>query len=174
MNENLAIIVLAFYFNYFPLSENNTVTEFTDEVDEDKLTDLFDFLYDEKYMEADIYAVFNALMEAGLKRQYIPQIKDEPTNLKVRSDLIYEKYIRESDLQLYQYFNTIKFDIFPIVQRWIKCVFSREFHPTDASILWDAILANYGGKGDEFEFINCISCAMLEYIKADCFCLTSA
>lgn len=52
-------------------------------------------------------------------------------------------------------------------------MFSREFHPLDTSILWDAIFAQERddlskGIANQFEFIDYISSAMIIYIKDDC------
>lgn len=53
-------------------------------------------------------------------------------------------------------------------------MFSREFHPQDTSILWDANFSQNKldvwkeSVGNQFEFIDYISPAMIIYIKADC------
>jgi hypothetical protein len=54
----------------------------------------------------------------------------------------------------------------------LKCIFNREFHPSDVIVLWDAIIGNDlndEGKGIySFSLIDFIAVAMINYIRDDC------
>jgi hypothetical protein len=46
------------------------------------------------------------------------------------------------DDELLGHFKKIDLDCFVFLQRWLKCMFNREFHPIDVLIIWDGILTN--------------------------------
>ena len=53
-----------------------------------------------------------------------------------------------------------------ILQRWIKCLFTREFHPQDCSVIWDAILANeIMEPSGELIYVDYFDIAMMDFIS---------
>ena len=57
-----------------------------------------------------------------------------------------------------------------IFQRWLKCLFKREFYIKDCCLIWDNILANEAeNPNDELIHADYILIAMLIYIKNDLF-----
>jgi TBC1 domain family protein 5 len=83
-----------------------------------------------------------------------------------RCEYISEKKLKLQNSRLYYHFVNIGIDPGVILQRWIKCLFTREFHPQDCSVIWDAILANeiMEPSGD-LSYIDYFSIAMLDFIS---------
>ena len=53
-----------------------------------------------------------------------------------------------------------------ILQRWLKCIFTREFTTEDCIIMWDDILANeFNVPSKNLEYIDYFCVAMFDYIS---------
>ena len=66
-------------------------------------------------------------------------------------------------------------NIYLFNRRWLKCIFNREFHPTDVLILWDSILANDFEETKEnpnyksnLIMLDYICIAMMSYVREEC------
>ena len=111
------------------------------------------------------------LMKAGVNKFY-EDVDDKKktgqvtTYLVKRCHNIAEKKIKLQNSRLYYHFSNIGLDSGIILQRWIKCLFTREFHPQDCSIIWDAILANEVIEpSGELLYIDYFSVAMMDFIS---------
>lgn len=57
--------------------------------------------------------------------------------------------------------------------RWLRVLFSREFHLDDAMLLWDAVIAENGNKesggvgGGVRDFIEAFAVSMLLFVRSD-------
>ena len=67
---------------------------------------------------------------------------------------------------MYDHFVKIELDIEIVMQRWLKCLLSREFKLEQIKILWDAILAD-NSEENVFNLVDYISLAMIVYIRND-------
>lgn len=55
-----------------------------------------------------------------------------------------------------------------ILQRWLKCIFTREFTTEDCIYIWDNILANeFNISSKNLEYIDYFCVAMFDYISED-------
>ena len=53
-----------------------------------------------------------------------------------------------------------------ILQRWLKCIFSREFTPEDCIYIWDNIIANeFNIPSKNLEYIDYFCVAMFDYVS---------
>ena len=92
--------------------------------------------------------------------------KDSPkTYLLLRCDYILDK-LRKHNLRLYQHFVEVGLSAEVILQRWLKCIFSREFTPEDCIYIWDNILANeFNISSKNLEYIDYFCVAMFDYVS---------
>jgi TBC1 domain family protein 5 len=83
-----------------------------------------------------------------------------------RCEYISEKKLKLQNARLYHHFINIGIEPGYIMQRWIKCLFTREFHPQDSAVVWDAILANEIMEPSEnLSYVDYFSLAMLDFIS---------
>lgn len=110
--------------------------------------------------------------------------------LKFRIDNIINNYLKIINEKLYNHFRNIELDIYIIMLRWFRCLFNREFHPSDCLKLCDVIIScelkeylntsvdrdcedsdnSYFSSfffGSYLRMIDYISLAMIEYLKED-------
>ena len=81
-------------------------------------------------------------------------------------EYISEKKLRWQNSRLYHHFINIGIEPGVVLQRWIKCLFTREFHPQDSAVIWDAILANETMEpSGDLSYIDYFSLAMLDFIS---------
>ena len=81
-------------------------------------------------------------------------------------NIFQKKKIKLQNNRLYYHFVNIGLDSGIILQRWIKCLFTREFHPQDCSVIWDAILANEVMEpSGELIYVDYFSIAMMDFIS---------
>lgn len=174
MNDILAMIIYSFYPYYTKSNIKNYTSELFDKWTKDPLNNLKDiycFFHDETEFESDLYYVMLNLMKAGVNKFY-EDVDDKKktgqvtTYLVKRCHNIAEKKIKLQNSRLYYHFSNIGLDSGIILQRWIKCLFTREFHPQDCSIIWDAILANEVIEpSGELLYIDYFSVAMMDFIS---------
>jgi serine/threonine protein phosphatase PrpC len=93
------------------------------------------------------------------------------TYIKRRSSLIINEKIRILDNQLYEHFQKIDLDCSFFLQRWLRCIFNREFDYKEVLILWDSIFSyEYTNKNTQkynLIYIEFISIAMIIRIRDD-------
>ena len=173
MNENLAIFLHSLYPFYVNSPEQNYSPEKFDLwcSDPDKyLNQIYCFFHDEKELGSDLYYLLYNIMSLGLNKFYNDEIdpesnkNDQKTYLLLRCDYILDK-LRKHNNVLYQHFVEIGLSAEVILQRWLKCVFSREYTPEDCIIIWDNILANeFNVPSKNLEYIDYFCVAMFDYV----------
>ena len=197
MNDLLSILFLGFYPFYFP-NENKVPKEnlikFSSQIESamKNAKDLYLFFNDENELEADLYYCFSNLMKKGMKdlydlkeneqrkidykkyqlfeNEWTRESKEEFQNpLLTRCALIINEKLKSLDEQLYQHFLNINLNIGIVLQRWLKCIFSREFEIKETLIFWDAIFANEDDNNYPLIFIDFIALAMIINIRKELF-----
>ena len=173
MNEILAIFIHAFYPFYInsPIKQYNSQLFDTWCSDPVKyLNQIYLFFHDENELQSDLYYIMYNIMNLGLNKFYEdsidPEYKNEnKTYLLIRCDLILDK-LRKHNIKLYKHFVEIGLSAEVILQRWLKCVFSREYTPEDCIYIWDNILANeYNIPSKNLEYIDFFCVAMFDYVS---------
>ena len=201
MNELLSVFYLSFYPYYFitrtkPKPNKNDIINYinNNQINE-YLEDIYIYFNDEEEIKSDLYFVFDSLMKnKGMKylfNQNLIDINDniyksyeifpneyqdsKENNVKTyinrRCTLIINEKLRSLDEQLYNHFKKIDLDCFVFLQRWLRCIFNREFEYEKLLILWDAILYyEFENKNNEkynLIYIDYISIAMIIRIRDD-------
>ena len=88
------------------------------------------------------------------------------TYLNKRCNNIVHKNLRLQDNRLYNHFVNIELDCEFVIQRWLKCLFDREFHPKHVEIFWDALLADENQvKSFDFNLADFICVAMIIFLR---------
>ena len=140
--------------------------------DPDKyLNEIYEYLHDEDEFQSDLYFLMRNAMKLGLNKFYDDSISpdspkdDQKTYLLIRCDNILLK-LKKHNNQLYQHFMDIQLSSEIILQRWLKCIFTREFTTEDCIIMWDDILANeFNVPSKNLEYIDYFCVAMFDYIS---------
>ena len=108
-------------------------------------------------------------MNMGLNKFYDDAIDpespkdDQKTHLLLRCDNILLK-LKKHNNKLYQHFMDIQLSAEIILQRWLKCIFTREFTTEDCILIWDNILANeFNIPSKNLEYIDYFCVAMFDY-----------
>ena len=79
--------------------------------------------------------------------------------------IIHEK-LKILDNELYSHLKKIRLNAVIILQRWIKCMFNREFNFQDVLIIWDSIISSPEIKiGYDLPQIDIIALSMLLRIR---------
>ena len=174
MNDILAMLIYSLYPYYVKSDIKNYTPELFDTwVNEpiDNLKDIYNFFHDETEFQSDLYYLMVNLMKLGVNKFYEDiDLKKNPGETKnylvKRCEFISEKKLKLQNSRLYHHFVNIGIDSGIILQRWIKCLFTREFHPQDCSVIWDAILANeLMEPSGELLYIDYFSIAMMDFIS---------
>lgn len=192
MNELLAVIFLSYYPYYFKNEFKDIQIE---DIDINKSSNygkqLYSFFHDEDELESDLYLTFNNLMNKGINEFFY--ISEEVKNRKFdfrKYELFENQWIDESlselntplikrctsimkeklkyiDSELYDYLQRINLNGNLILNRWLKCIFNREFSYEKVLILWDIILIN-NSEDDKYSYIyiDFIAVAMFLIIRA--------
>ena len=196
MNELLAIIFIAFYPYYFactrkPKTTKEDIIEYLKDINLYK-DDIYIFFHDEDEIQSDLFYTFEALMKKGMTNLFDPHIlqKDEPgykmyeifpqmwkddsnenkpTYVYRRSSLLIKEKLKSLDNELYSHFKKIDLNCEVFLQRWLRCIFCREFNLNDVYILWDIIFYdNYVNKSKrkyDFIYMEYICIAMIFKIR---------
>lgn len=192
MNEISAVIIYSIFPYYFLDNKNYNMALNEEKYlnPEKNIRDIYMTLFNEKTLESDVYEIFNSIMKNGMKDIYdINVLKNseknnlgnyknyelfsfkieneenyDTTHLKKRCDIISKNKLEALDVQLYNHFINIQLNCSIFLQKWIKCIFNREFNPEDVILLWDVIFAY----GNEFEFIDYISLSIIESFRDQC------
>lgn len=195
MNEIAALLLYALFPFYFPFgNKEDSLKLITKEMLINPLPDsriIYTFFHDEAYFEADLFYLFNAVMKGGLISLYSTKKVNKPAKMMELFDDIYapNDYDNENadwiyrrcgliiknklfvyDEELYKFFEKSNIDCATFMQRWLKCLFCREFPLKDSTILWDVILAQEriaitNKINKDYEFVDYISVAMLVHIR---------
>ena len=174
MNDILAMLIYALYPYYRKSNINEYTSELFDKWIEKPIIytdDIYNFFHDERYFQTDLYYLFINLMNLGVNKFY--EDTDEKNNpgetknyLVKRCEYISEKKLKLQNARLYHHFINIGIEPGFIMQRWIKCLFTREFHPQDSAVIWDAILANeIMEPSGNLAYVDYFSLAMLDFIS---------
>ena len=174
MNENLAIFIHSFFPFYTTSPENNYTPEKFDlwcSDPEKYLNQIYCFFHDENELQSDLYYILYNLMNMGLNKFYEDTIDpesnkdDQKTYLLLRCDYIFDK-LRKHNKVLYDHFVDIGLSGEIILQRWLKCIFSREFTPEDCVYIWDNVFGNeFNISSKNLEYIDYFCVAMFDYIS---------
>jgi len=141
MNELVAVLTYACYTeNYKP---------------ENPATDIYDYLNDEKFAEADIYTAYKRLMELDQKQMFVvtpPPTKGKPKkktdsdaparpNLPVvhRAAYIQEELLPQFHPQVFNHLKSLQVEPHIYMMRWLRCILVREFKIVQALQVWDSI-----------------------------------
>ena len=170
MSDILAMLIFILYPYYTKSKNKNYNNEEFDKWVENPnhhVKEIYNFFHDEDEFQSDLYYLMSNLMKFGINKFYEENIeKDNAKNYFVkRCDNIFDK-IKIQNNKLFYHFINNKLDIGIIFHRWIKCLFIREFHPKDCSIIWFIILANeIINPSNELIYIDYICIAMIDYIS---------
>ena len=175
MNDILAMLIYSLY----PYYRKSKIKEYNNELFNkwvenpfNNIEDIYNFFHDENYFQSDLFYLMVNLMKFGVNKFY--EDIDEKNNkngetknyLVKRCEYISEKKLKLQNSRLYYHFVNIGIDPSVVLLRWIKCLFTREFHPQDCSIIWDVIFANeiIEPTGD-LGYVDFFSIAMLDFIS---------
>ena len=196
MNDLLAVTFLALYPCYFKNNSKKTKDELLKIASEQLTAInyaeyLYDFFHDEEELQSDLYYCFSKLMKRGIKElfennitseekkqlsfkkfelfsnQWVHDPSDDIQNpLNIRCTMIIKEKLKAIDLELFQHFQRIGLNCGIFLQRWLKCMFDREFELKEIYTIWDAIFATPDSKnGYGLIFIDYISISMILRIR---------
>jgi hypothetical protein len=196
MNDLLAVTFLALYPCYFKNNSKKKKDELlaiaSDQLSAINNAEyLYDFFHDEDELQSDLYYCFSKLMKRGIKElfetnitsqekkemsfkkyelfsnQWVHDPSDDIQNpLNIRCTMIIKEKLKAIDLELFQHFQRIGLNCGIFLQRWLKCMFDREFDLKDIFTIWDAIFATPDSKtGYGLIFIDYISISMILRIR---------
>ena len=99
--------------------------------------------------------------------QWVHDPSDDIQNpLNIRCTMIIKEKLKAIDIELFQHFQRIGLNCGIFLQRWLKCMFDREFELKDIFTIWDAIFATPDSKsGYGLIFIDYISISMILRIR---------
>ena len=167
---------------------------------------IYNYFHDEDEIECDLFFAFDSLMKKGMKNLFDPRLfqrgepeyklyeifsdmyKEEIDEEKVnfisrRCFLLINEKLKKIDEELFQYFKKIDINCGAFLQKWLRCIFCREFELNQIFILWDVILVedfvNEKTQKYSLAFMDSICLAMIlrlrKYIlnrdQNDCFSL---
>ena len=174
MNEILSVLIYVMYPYYVKSSINKYTNEIIDKWVKDPIDnykEIYEFFHDEKELETDVYCLMeNLMVKCGLSKFFDDPGKDttQIPYLIRRANTIVIRKLGQQDRQIYLHFINQKFDYACVFQRWLKCLFKREFPIKNVCLIWDAILANEAEmKGGDLIFIDYVVIAMILHIKYD-------
>ena len=196
MNELLAIIFIAFYPYYFtctrkPKTTKEDIIEYLKDINLYK-DDIYIYFHDEDEIQSELFYTFEALMKKGMSNLFDPYIlqkddpgykiyeifpqmwkddsnENKPTYVYRRCSLLIKEKLKSLDNDLYAHFKKIDLNCEVFLQRYLRCIFCREFNLNDVYIIWDIIFYdNYVNKDKEkydFIYMEYISIAMIFKIR---------
>jgi hypothetical protein len=190
MNEICAVIIICLYPYYhienkYEFIDDNKLNELLDNP-EKNYKELYNYCYNDKTFEFDIYELFYLFMKNGVKKLYetveskeqdknfdfdnykkyeLFQFKVENYNenerknnkLIQRCDDIIKQKLKNIDSELFNHFVVIDLNCSLFLQKWLKCLFNREFKINEIVLLWDCIVLI----GNDLEFIDFITVSIL-------------
>ena len=194
MHELLAIIFIVFYPFYFaynskPKYKKEDILDFLKDINLYK-KEIYIFFHDEDEIQADLYFTFEALMKKGITYLFDPHIlqkdepgykmyeifpqmwkddsnEDKPTYVYRRGSLLIKEKLKSLDNELYSHFKKIDLNCEAFLQRYLRCIFCREFNLNDVFIIWDIIFFDYymNRNKEKYDFIYMEYIAIAMIIK---------
>lgn len=196
MNEILALVFLAlhpYYHEYKNKMKPKNIALENQNVDWEQI---YLYFHDKDELGADCYALFCSLMNKAIRDIFDKTSIKDSGNLnadKLISNLLLldvEKKVdfltlrvnsvmtilKEVDSQVYSHLIKNEVDFFMIGQRWYRCCYNREFHPSDCLKILDTLISvdyldflseTKKDKSGYFALLEFFSCAMILYIKED-------
>ena len=82
-----------------------------------------------------------------------------------RSHIIHHQMLRTLEPALYKYLEKVKIEPQMYLQRWLRCMLSREFSLHDCLIIWDALLASSDDESG-LELLDYMCVAMLKFVES--------
>lgn len=82
-----------------------------------------------------------------------------------RSHIIHHQMLRTLEPDLYKYLEKVKIEPQMYLQRWLRCMLSREFSLHDCLIIWDALLASSDDESG-IELLDYMCVAMLKFVES--------
>lgn len=199
MNELLAILMIVAYNEKYMGG-----ADISQEADS-----ILQILNHPMHAEADIFWMFTKIMDLGVKELFMPVIakkkkknihnsvnfgKNQYENELVNNDKsteanasmilkrchrVHHRLLQSLDKQLYSYMESQKIEPQIYLQRWIRCILSREFNLSDTLTLWDSIfvlshtnlenkIEGFTGKLDfckELVMLDFICIAMIIFVR---------
>lgn len=150
-------------------------------------------------LEADIYWCFSRIMDLGIRDLFNPVVSHKPRPRKTdlftwetekfhndlvntdksnelnvshilrRSHKIHHNLLKLSDPEIYNYLEKQKIEPQMYLQRWLRCMLTREFNLMDSLIIWDAIFASYYLDPEmELELLDYLCVAMIRFVRSFC------
>jgi hypothetical protein len=165
MNKNNQAINNNNLKKYIPHTINNKAA----------LDTLFNFFHDEKYLEVDLYFLFNNLMDKGFNIFF----KDD--SLQKRCDIIINNKLKIIDSDLYNHCINIQLPHQIFLGKWIQTFFDQLTNVNNCINILDIIISqeylknnlnkeiNIIKKNDiyEFEYLDCICLSMIKKYREE-------
>jgi hypothetical protein len=187
MNELLAIVLFVAYAEQAPSDMSSSKTQ-----------EYLSVLNDPRHIEADVFWLFERLMDLGVAELFNPMISQRPAKKKndlftweaekshndlvnqdksasdnvssvlKRCHKIHHRILQGVDKELYLYLEKQKIEPQMYLQRYLRCILSREFNLADTLILWDSIFAKVNQAGDnaDLALLDFICVAMIIFVRA--------
>jgi len=114
---------------------------------------------DKAFIEHDSYFVFNSLMSSMGQFYRHDHSRKESLPIVQKCRDIQSKLLYKVDAQYSNYLNDVGIEPQLYGLRWIRLLFSREFHIRDVCGLWDGIFS------EGFEIVDYLCVAMLLFVK---------
>ncbi|CAD8104618.1 unnamed protein product [Paramecium sonneborni] len=125
--------------------------------------------YDTKFAEEDIFQLFEQIMNAHVDMfKHTPESqKKQQLIIQSRIQKIYDQYLKTIDVTLFKHLKVQDVELSVFLVRWIRCMFTREFHVEDSLKVWDAIFYDYYLTEEKawFILVDCIVIAMFVYVR---------
>ena len=188
---NILIVLYPFYFshNTKPKYKKEDILDFLKDVNLYQ-NDIYLFFHDEEEIQADLFYTFESLMKKGMTNLFDPHIlqkdepgyklyeifpqmwkddsnEDKPTYVYRRSSLLIKEKLKSLDNELYSHFKKIDLNCEAFLQRYLRCIFCREFNLNDVFIIWDIIFHDYyiNRSKEKYDFIYMEYIAMAMIFK---------
>lgn len=129
---------------------------------------------DYRYVEHDAFTLFSKLMErmGDLYEHVTPASQPTPpdqlppvTPILRKCSRVYV-LLKNRDPDVYRQLTALEIEPQLFMIRWLRCLFTREFHLEDVMILWDGIFGD-DGNGQSFDLMDYLCLAMLKFIRSD-------
>ena len=172
MNEILSMLIYAM-FPYYVKSPNSKYT--SELIDKwvknpvENAKEIYCFFHDENEFESDIYSLFDNLMvKLGIAKFFEDDQNEMASSAyfikRIRN--IISKKLSVQDRAIYSHFQNQNLDYYMVFQRWLKCLFKREFPEPDTCVIWDYIFAHEAEKkSGMFLYIDYIILGMIINVK---------
>ena len=153
---------------------------------------IYSYFHDEEEIESDLYYIFNSLMKKGMKNLFDPRVlvknsdqyklyelfpnifkddieEEKSDYISRRCFLLINEKLKIIDEELFQYLKKADINCGAFLQKWLRCIFSREFELYQVYTLWDVILVqDYIDDNNQkysFMLMDCICLSMIIRIR---------